>query len=129
MTCRRPQILIVDDSPLMLSMMSLQLEQLGFVALAAQSGEEALRIAASNAIDAAILDAEMSGMSAVEVAQAIDAAIPSLPLVVHTGLTEPELRLTFMAYDSFLPKPCSMKSLAACLEQLLATSGDDLPLS
>ena len=55
-------ILLVDDDPGLLRLLSIRLEAEGFAVLAAESGEEALPALRNHAVDLVITDLRMGGM-------------------------------------------------------------------
>ena len=82
-------ILVVDDDPLVLASTSSMLEDLGHVAVAAGSGQEALeRLDEMAAFDLVITDYAMPGMTGLQLAAALGRLHPQLPIVVATGYAE-----------------------------------------
>jgi CheY-like chemotaxis protein len=79
------QILCVDDHAEGLRVRKLLLETLGFVVLAAFSGEEALGLVEKSNIDAAVLDYHMPGMDGGELAMKLRQVLPDLPIILLTG--------------------------------------------
>src|SRR5262245_56211031 len=68
------RILIVDDDPSALRLLTLGLESAGFEVQTAGSGEEALSMIAQRAPDAVVLDFEMPGLNGAEVCAKIRSA-------------------------------------------------------
>ncbi len=78
-------ILFVDDNE-MLSRISREiLEMEGFRALCAYSAEEALKIFETEDIDLLITDFRMEGMNGLELARAVHATAPEVPVIIVTG--------------------------------------------
>lgn len=73
-------LLLVDDDRLVLATLARSLRTAGFGVETADSGEEALRIAASARFDLAVLDIRMPGLSGIETAERLrtEHAIPSM---------------------------------------------------
>lgn len=71
MATTKNRILIVDDDPVIVEYVEKTLGDAGFEILTATCGEDAIRIAATNDIDLAILDFRMPGASGLEIGRAI----------------------------------------------------------
>lgn len=79
-------ILVVDDDASVLRTTLRMLDALGYAAVPAASGQEALRLIASGRqLDLVLADFAMPEMTGVELAKAIHATYPSLPVIVVTG--------------------------------------------
>ena len=65
----RKDILVIDDSPLILSMLGDMLELLGFRATRASSGQQGCELLAAGPFDLVITDLNMPGMDGVEFAR------------------------------------------------------------
>ncbi len=78
-------ILVVDDDRLILSMLTMGLEQAGFSTLRATSGEEAVQICQRQLPDLIVMDIRMPGISGIEAAGRIQsfAAIPVIFLSAY----------------------------------------------
>jgi CheY-like chemotaxis protein len=86
---RRLKVLVVDDDDLVLTSTSAMLEDLGYEVLGARSGERALEIIrGGTAIDLMIADQVMPGMTGLQLANAIKALQPTLPVILATGYAE-----------------------------------------
>jgi CheY-like chemotaxis protein/anti-sigma regulatory factor (Ser/Thr protein kinase) len=82
-------ILAVDDDPLVLTNTIAMLEDLGHTAIEAPSGRAALDILRDdNSIDLVITDQIMPDMTGAELAKAIRAEWPKLPVILATGFAE-----------------------------------------
>jgi two-component system response regulator GlrR len=77
MTTKR-RILIVDDDPALLRLLSLRLEKEGFQVLEASSGEQALAILAAQTPDLVITDMRMGGMDGLALFDAVNRTHPRL---------------------------------------------------
>jgi len=69
LTTGNATILLADDDPVMLKIVSRNLERLGHRVLTADSGERAVEVARENPLDLAILDVRMPGIDGVETAK------------------------------------------------------------
>ena len=81
-------ILFVDDEPLLLSMRRCVFEALGYSALTATCGEDALAIFATNAVDAVVLDYLMPGMDGEETAHCMRKLRSEVPIILSSGCLE-----------------------------------------
>jgi CheY-like chemotaxis protein len=86
---RARTVLAVDDDALVLLNTVAMLEDLGHTVLEASSGKEALEILRRNtALDLVITDQAMPNMTGLQLAEAISAERPGLPIVIATGYAE-----------------------------------------
>jgi len=78
-------ILFVDDEPSLLEARRLMFEFMGYSVLTAASGEEALEVLQSDAVDAVVIDFEMPGMDGEETAREIRRLRKELPIILSSG--------------------------------------------
>jgi CheY-like chemotaxis protein len=78
-------VLCVDDTPYVLQMLDMFLTAVGYRVLTAPSGHEALKLASTFAISAAVLDYEMPDLSGLEVAQILKREHPQLPILMYSA--------------------------------------------
>ncbi len=83
-------VLVVDDSPDALRLLTDAIESTGASVLVALSGEDALSIAERLTPDIVLMDAVMPGMGGFEATRRLkaDPALRHVPVIVMTGLTE-----------------------------------------
>ena len=81
-------ILAVDDDDLVLTNTAGMLEELGHTVFQAGSGRDALRILETAEVDLVVTDHAMPGMTGAQLADAIDALRPELPVIIITGFAE-----------------------------------------
>jgi len=114
-------VLAVDDDILVRMGTVAMLEDLGHTVREANSGEEALNILAQGTkIDLVVTDQAMPRMTGVQLAEAILASQPNLPIILATGYAELPTGL-----GSILPrlsKPFSQEQLAQALNAAIAKS-------
>ena len=117
----RGRVLAVDDSPVVLELLTASLEALGYSVRSVDSGFAALEASRLEAFDAVVLDVEMPGIDGLAVGHSLrrDPQTRSARIAMHTSLEESQVRESFDAYDAFLPKPADLRSLGACLERML----------
>jgi PAS domain S-box-containing protein len=113
--------LIVDDDSLILMNTTAMLEDLGHTVLEASSGREALDLLdREKRIDVVITDHAMPGMTGIELAQAIRAERPNLPIILATGYAElpPGTDVDLPR----LPKPFGQQGLARAIADAVETA-------
>jgi PAS domain S-box-containing protein len=90
------RVLVVDDDKAVLRSTVKMLDVLGYATVSAESGSEALRVLASNQeIDLVLADFAMPEMSGGELAKAIRAMRPILPVILITGYRDLNVRKEF----------------------------------
>jgi PAS domain S-box-containing protein len=86
---RRRTILVVDDDALVLQNTAAMLEDLGHQVIEASSGREALEVLRrAKRVDLVVTDQAMPGMTGVQLAAAIKADWPQLPIILATGYAD-----------------------------------------
>jgi CheY-like chemotaxis protein len=114
------RLLIVDDEPDTVRILSLALQVLGHEALGATSGASALQLVAACPLDGVLLDVMMPEMDGFETLQQIR-SLPDtrdLPVVFVTASAEAdlEMRATACGAHGVLHKPIDLRSLADWIE-------------
>jgi two-component system NtrC family sensor kinase len=103
-----PTVLVIDDSPMFRDELGRALERAGYAVLAASSGEEGLRVAATNRPTALIVNGELSGIDGATVVRRIrlDAALRGTPCILLTASWDrgAELRALDAGADAFVHK-------------------------
>jgi two-component system, cell cycle sensor histidine kinase and response regulator CckA len=116
-------VLIVDDEPSVLTITARLVERLGYQALTAESGAEALdRLrGGQESIDCVLIDLTMPDMTGDRVIATLRAIAPDLPVVLMSGYSAEEMALRVGASQatSFLQKPFSSEMLRATLARCL----------
>ena len=78
-------VLCVDDTPYVLQMLDMFLTAVGYRAITASNGREAIELATSFDLDAAILDYEMPHLNGLEVAHILKRDHPELPILMYSA--------------------------------------------
>lgn len=114
---RRPLVLVVDDEPELRELLSEWLILNDYDVVTAKSGEEALDVLATRAIDLVVTDVTMPGLSGVELCAHIksDPALAFTPVVILTALSDLNARVAGLAAgaDDFFTKPIQLVELQA----------------
>ena len=116
-------VLVVEDDAAIRDIMREELESQGLNILGVASGEEALMLLETRAVDVVIMDLRMPGMNGVETSIAIKHRFPNLPIVLCTVCDEYHVR-QFIGREiqSYLPKPFTLKQLNASVQTALSGS-------
>jgi DNA-binding response OmpR family regulator len=114
----KARILIVEDEPILAFVLEEFIAQAGFeIAGVAGRLEAALTIIASGGCDAAVLDANLAGISAGPAAAALVAR--DVPFIVLSGYSSEQQQGVFSG-ALFIQKPCQPEHLIKCLRNVLA---------
>jgi DNA-binding response OmpR family regulator len=115
------RILVIEDEDHIAEGLRFNLEAEGFDADIAGTGEEGLKLIATQNFDAVILDIMLPGINGFEVARRLRAAKNYVPILMLTARGRPEDVLTgFEAgADDYLPKPFELSIFLARLTGLL----------
>jgi DNA-binding response OmpR family regulator len=108
-------ILVIEDEPGIVDFLERGLKAYGFDVACARDGISGTERALGESYDLVVLDMMLPGRSGLDVLGSIQAAKPSLPVIVLTARDEVENRVTGLdagAVD-YLTKPFSLSELAA----------------
>jgi two-component system, cell cycle sensor histidine kinase and response regulator CckA len=123
MACGQETILLVEDEPMILEMVSLMLQSQGHTVLAAATPGEALRLARehANALHLLITDVIMPEMNGRELARNLLTLYPGLKRLFMSGYTANVIAHhgVLDAGVHFIQKPFSSKDLAAKVRSAL----------
>ena len=123
MSAKKPRVLVVDDEPDAVELVSVNLKAAGLDVVAAADGEEALRKAREIIPDAIILDLMLPEVDGLEVCKilrrdAVTATIPIIMLTARAAEVDRVLGLELGA-DDYLTKPFSPRELVLRVKRLL----------
>src|SRR5579875_335667 len=117
------RIMVVDDDPDTVDILSRHLQREGFVAIEAPSGADCLRIVRECEVDVILLDLMMPEMDGFQVCKALkqDPATATLPIILVTARDDIEARAEGirLGVSEFLPKPFSRRQLIARINSQL----------
>src|SRR3954465_8782261 len=119
-----PTVLVVDDDPSARRLVSIWLEERGFVVHDAQEGESGLREAARLQPDVVLLDWRLPDESGPSVCRRLAEVVPRPAIVMLTGLDDPRDRdaARKAGADASLVKGLAPETLADRLRQLIGTT-------
>lgn len=116
-------LLVVDDEDLVLDVAANMLEKLGYTALTAQNGTEAVEIfeAHKDEIKMVVLDIIMPGMGGGEVFDKIKTINPDVKVLLSSGYSVDgqAIELLERGCNGFMQKPFTMEELSGKVEQIL----------
>jgi signal transduction histidine kinase len=115
----RHQILFVDDEPGIRMWVGRLLEEMGYVVMTAEGGEEALEIMGLKAAGIVITDIRMPGMDGVSLLQAVKRWWPLTEVIVLSGHSDFNMAVTCLKHGAsdFLPKPVDDESLEVAIQR------------
>ena len=116
-------ILIADDDPDILLLLSVYFERAGYEVAQARNGSEALQLATEQLPSIAMLDVTMPGLDGFEVTRALreNAATRSMPVILLTARAQATDVAQGMAAgaDEYVKKPFEAADLIDRVERLL----------
>jgi CheY-like chemotaxis protein len=120
---RKGRILLVDNDPQVMTILSEMLADAGHHVAPAPSGEDAVQTFPSGRFDLVITNLGMPGMNGWEVADRLRARDPRLPIIFITGWGMQEgdqARCRGLGVSALLFKPVRPAELHAAVEEVLA---------
>ncbi|MCK0116065.1 response regulator [Isoptericola sp. S6320L] len=132
-----PRVVVVDDDPYVVDVLSTVLEERGFTVLGVTDGRTAIELIAAEHPAAIVLDLAMPGTDGAEVLAQVrrTAATARVPVVVVSGTRPADAREAASLADGWLVKPVDPAQLAGTVrdvarrhphhEQVLVVEDDD----
>ena len=118
------KILTVDDNHTQRNMMTTLLLTVGFEVITAETGNEGVSRAITDAPDAILLDINLSDTSGYEVCKRIktDIRTDSIPIIFYTGEMDgaAKNRADMVGADAFLTYPVEIGQLKTVIESVIA---------
>lgn len=122
----KPNVLVVDDEPSLITMLRYNLERHDFAVTEATTGEQALELAEASPPDAVLLDWMLPKMSGVDVCRALRRRPETqhVPVIMLTARAAEADRITGLTVgaDDYVAKPFSIAELIARIKALLRRS-------
>jgi len=114
-------VLVVDDEPAIVELLTVVLQLNGCACLSASSGVEALLLFSSyrSKIDLVLTDVVMPGMNGVELVERIRAVDPTVPIIFMSGSVPENIKIP----DGLplIKKPFPPQALIQLVEQMLSS--------
>src|ERR687895_281561 len=119
------RILVVDDEPNILDVLSMALRFQGFEVETAATGEQALAAAGAFKPQLMVLDIMLPDMEGFDVARRLGAQRAEVPIIFLTArdATEDKIRGLSIGGDDYVTKPFSLEELIARIRALLRRLG------
>jgi two-component system response regulator GlrR len=107
MTTQRARVMLVDDDPDLLRLLSIRLQGAGYGVTAVESGEAALSQLAVASPDVIITDLRMGGMDGMALFESLQKKNPALPVIILTahGTIPDAVDATQRGVFGYLTKP------------------------
>lgn len=119
------RILVVDDEPNIVDVISMALRYNEFETMTAGDGQQALRAVREFRPDLLVLDVMMPGLDGFEVAKRLSDAGREVPILFLTArdTTEDKVRGLTIGGDDYMTKPFSIEELIARVKVILRRAG------
>jgi two-component system, OmpR family, response regulator len=119
------RILVVDDEPNIVDVVSMALRFQGFEIESAGTGSEALAAVAAFKPHLIVLDVMLPDMEGFDVAQRLGAQRARVPIIFLTArdATDDKIRGLTLGGDDYVTKPFSLEELVARIRSILRRSG------
>lgn len=116
-------ILLVDDDPDFVKSTEQYLAQAGYRVISAHNGQEAVKAALANGVDALVLDQRLPILSGLEVYLELKALGRAVPTLIVTGYAKEEQqnidKAQKMSVTGYLTKPFEPAELLRAIEQMM----------
>ena len=126
---RKVKVVVVDDEPTILALVSAILRPVGVDVATAVDGEAGLALAQLVKPDVVFLDIMMPRMNGYEVCRALKAgpASPKIVMITARTSTEDELAALAAGADDYLRKPFRAEDILRAVGHPVAAEGDTAP--
>lgn len=116
------KVLLVDDEPEFLEVMSERMKARGMEVTATGSADQALAILEKESFDAIVMDFQMPGMDGMAALKAIKQKKPELQIILLTGYATIEKTVEAMKIGAtdFLEKPADLEALTEKIKKAKA---------
>ena len=118
----KTKVLIVDDEPDFLELMSLRIESWGYAAAKAYNGNAAIEAIKKNVPDIIVLDYMMPGMDGIETLKEIRKTRKKIPVIMFTAYpnTNTLEGATHLGICAFIPKLSAYSEVLPALKTALS---------
>jgi len=119
----RPRILIVEDDPLNMELMTDLFEEHGYRTLQAENGQAAIIMARAKRPDLIVMDIQLPGLSGLDVIRRLksDGDLMDIPVIAVSAMARAEAgaMIRGAGFDEFLSKPFSVASILLTVSRFL----------
>ena len=121
-----PRVLVVEDNPVNLELVTAILEEEGCQFLAAETADVCLRLAAAERPDLIVMDVQLPGMTGYEATRRLkaDPATAAIPVVAVTAqaMRGEEVKAREAGCDAYLTKPLDARAFRRTIRRLLGNA-------
>ncbi|HMN27175.1 MAG TPA: response regulator [Caldilineaceae bacterium] len=123
-----PQILVVDDEPLLRNLLERSLKRAGYRVVTASNGADALALFAATPIDLALVDVMMPGIDGYRVCEELR-QWSSVPVILLTSLDNADeiVHGFSVGADDYITKPFQFRDLEVRIQALLRRATPQSP--
>ncbi len=121
------KVLVVDDEPNIVDVISMALRYEGFEVASAGTGAEALAQVADFRPDLMVLDVMLPDMEGFQVARKLGGACPPIVYLTARDATADKIRGLTTGGDDYVTKPFSLEELVARIRTILRRTGGAAP--
>jgi two-component system, OmpR family, KDP operon response regulator KdpE len=124
----RPAVLLVDDDPTLLAVLSRRVSRAGYDVRTAASGPEALKQLDGSWPALLVVDLMMPGMDGFELSRRVK-QIADLPIIVLSAVDDPEAKISALELyaEDYVTKPFDPDELVARIQRVLRRSSIGSP--
>lgn len=117
-----PSVLIVDDEPRILTLLSSLLKTNGMESVSARDGSQALKILAERSFDCIVSDIRMSPMDGMELFRTVRVSHPDVPFILLTAYGTVETAIEAMRLGAFdyLNKPFKIDDFVTVIQRAIS---------
>jgi two-component system OmpR family response regulator len=128
-TTSEARLLVVDDEPNILELLSASLRFAGFDVATASNGTDALAVASTFRPDMLLLDVMMPGMDGFDVVRRLRGEDSRTPVLFLTARDSTEDKITGLTVggDDYVTKPFSLEEVIARVRTVLRRTGREVP--
>lgn len=118
-TEKRWKVLVIDDDPGILKVMTISLEDAGYNVITAPDGESGIAACLQESPDLIVTDVRMPGIDGIEVLRRIKETAPEKEVIVATAFNEIDYAIRALQLDAsdFITKPISDQALMVALKR------------
>lgn len=114
----RAHVLVVDDDPNLLGLLSDTLSALGYRTTSALGGVKALELLRDQAFDLMVTDIKMPDLDGIQLLKRVRRHFPAMPVLFISGYATPQM-IVQSSPDGFLAKPFRIAHIEELIERTL----------
>jgi len=117
-----PRLLVVDDDDQLRTILSDELEEMGFDITTACNGQEAIEVMRERAFEMLVLDVKMPGIDGFQVLRYTKERFPLTKVIMVTAFDDlgNAMKSKTLGADDFMGKPYDLVELGSMIEHVLS---------